>query len=167
LSLNILDLKVHFSRVILRIEKLNTKPGSFIKKSNELENLKKELLSIEKYNLIRGKTNKEYTSNYFIKNKIEAIQDVIVGNFKEKKEYYIMSENIQGIYKKNQLVEKLAFEKIDATADAKKEIFLLIENIDSKNQFLVSRDFFINFAYTFDGKFRYQVKDVIANESYE
>jgi len=78
-----------------------------------------------------------------------------------------MSENIQGIYKKNQLVEKLAFEKIDATADAKKEIFLLIENIDSKNQFLVSRDFFINFAYTFDGKFRYQVKDVIANESYE
>ena len=166
-SLNKIELKIHLKRVVSRIQQINIKPEPFQSpKNSELELLRNKLQKTKPYIYINGPAKKTYSNYLTLGNKIEKVYD-LTGDFRIINESYIITKDVTNKFKKGQLVEKNKIDRLgsDTRAFTDKNTLYIIESIGQTNskKYTVEKSFFKNYGYTFDGKFRYQVKDFLSD----
>ncbi|WP_029209565.1 hypothetical protein [Aquimarina agarilytica] len=144
LQLKSLDLKIHLKKVIWKVDASNKKPEN--SNNEDFKNIEKHrnnLKSIKKFEYYYGPSKKSTRNALVLNEKIEKLT-TIKGEFKVVNDY---------VYLKNKTKWHIANELIlysEIKESAKKDIFSplkkLIENVNSKELFLVDLDFLETYA---------------------
>ena len=163
LSSNYTNLKLHLKNVIKHIEEVNEKPLS-PPNEQELAEMKEKLEGMKSYVVVEGPVKKKSISGLVLETKIGNIPSVIMGEFVELGDYTVMVKDYNSEFKKGRVIKKsVAVEKsFIKKGYAKAETKKLIKNKYSNSLFIVNNDFFKKYAFTFNGKFRYQVKNQLS-----
>jgi len=136
-SLNQIDLKIYLRRVVSKISQSNVKPESF-PQTQEIKILREKLKKIKPYMYVDGPA------------KMISLTKSVLG------------ERMARAYDLVGLVDKLMLIEGGYTKD---EPLLVIKSIDENKTYTVEENFFKEYGYTFDGKFRYQVKAFLADNN--
>ncbi len=166
-SIEKVELKIHLKKVASRIKQGNIKPELFHNiVTPELESLRSKLKKTKPYIYVNGPAKKRLSNVLALGSKIEKVYD-IVGEFKIIDEFYITKKDVKDKFKKNQLIEKsyIDSQNLNTSDIVDTNSIFVIESINQNGskKYTVDKKFFKNYGYTFDGKFRYQVKDFLSD----
>ena len=163
LSSNRTNLKLHLKKVVKEIEDLNIKPLS-LPSEDELALMREELETMKPYVVVAGPIRKKKVSGLVLNTKVNNVPTEISGEFVEVDDYTVMVKDYNSEFKKGRLIKKdLAIKKsFIKKGYAKAENKKLIKSTLTKKLYIVDGDFFKKFAFTFNGKFRYQAKNLIS-----
>jgi len=162
-SLNQIDLKIYLRRVVSKINQGNIKPESF-PQTQEIKLLKEKLKKIKPYTYINGPAQRVSFTRYILGDKMAKAYD-LEGYFRVLNTSYLIVNDYKNKFKKGQLIDKKIVEKYKLIEGGyiKNKPLLVIKSTDENKTYTVDKNFFKDYGYTFDGKFRYQVKSFLAD----
>jgi len=164
-SLNQIDLKIYLRRVVSKISQSNVKPESF-PQTQEIKILREKLKKIKPYMYVDGPAKMISLTKSVLGERMARAYD-LVGDFRVLSTSYLMISDYEDKFKKGQLIEKDLVDKLMLIEGGytKDEPLLVIKSIDENKTYTVEENFFKEYGYTFDGKFRYQVKAFLADNN--
>jgi len=164
LSSNYSNLKLNLRKVINNIKAINTKPIERTSNNTEdaLQKLKNKLSKTSTHILVKGPNKKRKKTKLTLTKKINDIPSQLTGKFISMGNYSLISKDYNNEYQKGTLIKKSVASKIGLinTEYIKHSFKKLIKNTSTNKMYVVDNDFFIKYAYTFNGKYRYQVKEL-------
>jgi len=158
------NLRLHLKEVARQIADINVKPPS-PPNEEELAEMKEKLRSMKSYVIVDGPKKKTTKSKLIVAKKINNIPTELEGEFVMLDNYTIITKDYNAEFKKGILIEMdLAKKKgLINKGYAKETSKMLVQNISSKKRYILDGDFLKKYAFTFNGKFRYQAKHLMSS----
>ncbi len=163
LSSNYTNLKVHLRNVVFNLTNINTTPNKPLD-DEKIEELRLQLQEMSPYVFKKGPTKTIKKTKKVLGSKTKNIPSELVGEFVIVNNYTIITKDYNADLKKGYLIEHTLAkkQKLIEKGYAKKTPKRMIKNISTKKVYLVDYYFLKKYAYTFNGKFRYQAKHLIS-----
>ena len=130
------EMKSYLKRILDRVE--SDMDRMSIRENNKLEQARKKLNAIKKYEIIEGGANVKNYSMYTLGSALPNPGKVISGNFETLGRYYVLKNGVKG-YMPNQLVSAIDVraKKINKTNFLFKNSSVLVKNRNTNETFLV------------------------------
>ncbi len=164
LSSNYTNLKVHLRNIIFELESINTIPKEPLN-SETIEQLKQKLEETPQYVFSKGPTKTIKKTKKILGDKVLNIPAELTGDFIIENNYTILTKDFNSEFKKGILIkyDLAKKKKLITKGFAKKTPKKMIINIKTKKTYLVDFNFLKKYAYTFNGKYRYQAKNLLGS----
>ena len=163
LALNYTNFRLHLKETVSRIEGAIVEPTNH-SNEQELAEKKSQLDSLDAYVVVKGPTKKRTKLALATGNKVNSIHTELVGEFVVTGSYLVMKRDYNSEFKKGRLISygvarKKGFIKKGYVSAQGKSV---IKSTSSNRTYIVDKDFLKKYAFTFNGKYRYQAKNLIS-----